>query len=232
MPQTVSNVLLDRLAPADRNRLLQRMTPVSLPVYTVLQEQGTPPQNIYCLTSGMASVVTELATGEGVEVGLIGREGLSSSLSLLGPAMHGTTRTFMQVAGIGLRMDFREFEGEFLANPAISGLVLRYVQYHSFVLSQLAACNRVHEVEERLARWLLMVADRVGSDTIPLTQEFLATMLGTRRSTVTIVAGTLQRSGSIEYHRGQVTITDRERLEASACECYAVTLQLLRTLYA
>ena len=231
MPQPLSNLLIDRLPPAERNRLLKRATPVGLPLNSTLQEQGTPPQFVYFITSGMVSMVTEMSTGEGVEVGLVCREGLTSSFSLLGPSVHGTTRTFMQVAGTGLRMDFRDFESEFLSNPAVAKLVLRYVQYQSFILSQLAACNRVHEVEERLARWLLMVDDRIGQPVIPLTQEFLATMLGTRRSTVTIVAGTLQRSGSIEYHRGQVTIVNRERLEASACECYEVTRRLLQALY-
>jgi hypothetical protein len=160
--------------------------------------------------------------GEAAEVGLVGREGMAEALHLLGPG-HVQTNCFMQIAGTGLRMRFIDFEHIFRRDEAVRGTVLRYVQFQSLVLSQIAACNRLHEVEERLARWLLMVSDRIGDSELRLTQEFLSQMLGARRSTVTLVAGTLQRSGLIEYSRGEVKILDRAGLERAACECYRIT---------
>jgi hypothetical protein len=147
---------------------------------------------------------------------------MAEALHLLGPG-HVQTNCFMQIAGTGLRMRFIDFEHIFRRDEAVRGTVLRYVQFQSLVLSQIAACNRLHEVEERLARWLLMVSDRIGDSELRLTQEFLSQMLGARRSTVTLVAGTLQRSGLIEYSRGEVKILDRAGLERAACECYRIT---------
>ena len=138
----------------------------------------------------------------------------------------------MQIAGTGLRMSFRAFDQMFHQEETLSTLMLQYIQYQSLTLGQIAACNRLHEVEERLARWLLMVEDRVGSSDILLTQEFIANMLGTRRSTVTIIAGTFQRDGLIEYRRGHVRILNRPALESTACECYAITRRLLLNLFA
>ena len=231
MPSPVSNLLLDRLSADTRAQLLRRCQSVSLPSGMHLGRPGEPSPFMYFLTSGICSVVTELANGETVEAGLMGREGLLPTLQLLGSGADIQTSSLMQVSGTGLRMDFRAFEQEFQATEAINRLVLRYVQYQSLSLSQLTACNRVHEVEERMSRWLLMVADRTGEMEMSLTQEFLATMLGTRRSTVSIVAGTLQRSGLIQYQRGRVTILDRDGLQNSACECYAVMRRLLDSLY-
>lgn len=178
----------------------------------------------------MTSIVTAMGTGELAEVGIVTREGFPEALHLLGPALVHT-RGFMQIAGTGLRMSFKAFEQQFLEQESLSRLILRLVQYQSLTLGQLAACNRLHEVEERLARWLLMVQDRIGDPHIPLTQEFLANMLGTRRSTVTIIAGTMQRSGLIEYKRGHVKILDRPGLESIACECYRITHKLFFGLY-
>ena len=171
-----------------------------------------------------------MTEGSAVEVGIVGRDGFPESLHLLGPEL-GHSRCFMQVAGAGMRMDFDEFQQEFLKNSILHERVLRYVQYGTLVLGQLAACNRLHEVEERLARWLLMVQDKVEEPSLRLTQEFLAQMLGSRRSTVTVVAGTLQRAGLITYRRGNVQIVQRESLEKAACECYAISHKFLRNLY-
>lgn len=137
----------------------------------------------------------------------------------------------MQVDGTGMRIRFKQLQQDFMAVPELHARVLQNVQYEALTLAQLSACNRLHEVEERLARWLLMVADRIGSHTLPLTQEFLGEMLGTRRSTVTVSAGTLQRAGLIEYRRGHVRILDRDSLEEAACECYRIVQRLHRNLY-
>jgi hypothetical protein len=178
----------------------------------------------------MASIVTTMSNGDAVEVGIICREGIPEVLQLLGPG-GGFTSCFMQIAGSGFRMDFRIFEQLFLRDEGLRRLVLRYAQYQGRMLAQLAACNRIHEGEERLSRWLLMVHDRLDSREIHLTQEFLANMIGTRRSTVTLMAGILQRGGLIQYQRGHVQILDPESLESTACECYPITRRLFQDLY-
>lgn len=227
----LTNQLLDSLPAADRARLLPRLEPVPLPVRTELYGLAQTPHYVHFLTSGLASVVTEMREGEGVEVGLAGREDFPEALFLLGPAT-GHSRCFMQLEGTALRMDFRQFQQEFLSSEPLRSLVLRHVQYLALMTAQLAACNRLHTVDERLARWLLMVAVRIGSEEIRLTQEFLGAMLGARRATVTLAAGALARSGIIEYRRGYIRILNREALEDTACECFAVTQKLLQNIYA
>jgi CRP-like cAMP-binding protein len=182
------------------------------------------------MTSGIASVVTFMVNGAGAEVGLIGREGLVEAINLLGPAASPTT-AYIQSAGTALRMPFSELQEQFLTPNPLRQRILECVQGHGFVLSQLAACHGLHEIEERLARWLLMVRDRLGSDRFDLTQEFLAEMLGARRTSVTLAAGTLQRSGLIEYRRGHIHIIDRDGLESAACECYPIVRNLVSRLY-
>ncbi len=222
MNHAPTNLLLDLLPAHERAMLMRQLEPVALPVRTVLFEPEQIPHYVHFITSGLASIVTYMKEGEAAEVGLVGREGMAEALHLLGPG-HVQTNCFMQIAGTGLRMRFIDFEHIFRRDEAVRGTVLRYVQFQSLVLSQIAACNRLHEVEERLARWLLMVSDRIGDSELRLTQEFLSQMLGARRSTVTLVAGTLQRSGLIEYSRGEVKILDRAGLERAACECYRIT---------
>ena len=228
MPFSLSNALLESLTPADKSALSAVLEPVPLPTGTLLFEADERPRYVHFLTSGMASIVTSLLDGSSVEVGVVGREGVPEALHLLGPG-NGQTRCYMQVAGSGFRISFRTFQERFFHDRAMQ-VIMRYAQYQGNLLSQIAACNRLHDVEERLARWLLMVQDRIGSPDLPLTQEFLATMLGSRRSTVTIMAGTLQRSGLISYHRGNVRILDRESLVSATCECYAVTSRLFNEL--
>lgn len=230
MAPPVSNLLIERLSPAARASLLPHLEPIALPVNTPIYDPEKIPRHVHFLTSGMASIVTAMTTGDVAEVGIVTREGLPEALHLLGPA-GVQTRAFMQIAGTGLRMPFKAFEHHFSQDTEVAGLLLNFVQYQSLTLGQIAACNRLHEVEERMARWLLMVHDRIPDDDIPLTQEFIANMLGTRRSTVTIIAGTLQRSGLIEYKRGHVRILDRQGLESTACECYGITRRLFTELY-
>ena len=171
-----------------------------------------------------------MSGGSAVEVGLLGREGIPGSIFLLG-SQTGLTRGIIQVGGTGLRMRFKQFQQEYLSRPQLQRRVLELVQHDSLVLAQLSACNRLHEVEERMARWLLMVADRLDKPELPLTQEFLSEMLGTRRSTVTMTAGAMQRSGLIRYDRGRIRILDRKALEDTACECYPVVRNLFQNLY-
>ncbi|HEX5274313.1 MAG TPA: Crp/Fnr family transcriptional regulator [Candidatus Rubrimentiphilum sp.] len=166
------------------------------------------------------SIVSRMKDGNAIEVGTIGREGCSAIPLLLG-ATTTANESYCQVAGIAIQVDAHVFQS-LRSNPTFSHLLDRYVQAYVNMLGQLAACNRLHNVYERCARWLLMTQDRVGTNDIGLTHEYLAMMLGTQRSGVTIAAGTLQQAGFIRYARGVITILDREGLEGASCECYEV----------
>jgi len=226
----LSNLIVNALPAPLKSSLLASLEHVDLPVGTVLSNPGQVPPFAHFMTSGIASVVTFMADGSGAEVGLIGREGLVEAINLLGPGSAPTT-AFIQVEGAALRMPFAELQQLFLTTGPLTQRVLECVQGQGFILSQLAACHGLHEIDERLARWLLMVQDRLGSDRFYLTQEFLAEMLGSRRTSVTLAAGTLQRSGVIEYSRGHIRVLDRKGLESAACECYPVVRDIIARLY-
>jgi CRP-like cAMP-binding protein len=230
MAAELSNLILNALPPELKSSLFARLQPVDLPVGTVLTNPGKVPPFAHFMTSGIASVVTFMSDGIGAEVGVIGREGLVEAIHLLGPATAPTT-AFIQVEGTALRMPFTELQQLFIAHSAISQRILECVQGQGFILSQLAACHGLHEIEERLARWLLMVQDRLQSDRFELTQEFLAEMLGARRTSVTLAAGALQRVGLIKYSRGHIQVIDRTGLENAACECYPIVRDLVARLY-
>jgi CRP-like cAMP-binding protein len=224
------NLFLSSLSEPCQKLILSQCTEVQLPLRTSLSKQDEQPHYAYFLTSGVASVVASSPEGSTAEVGLIGREGVVGSLHLLGPAKV-PTECFVQLAGAGLKMNMSGLRQAFLSSPEIHSRVLEFVQSQSLSLGQIAGCHRFHEAEERLARWLLMAQDRTGSDVLNLTQEFLGMMLGARRTTVTMIAGAMQRSGLIEYHRGRVSIPSRENLEAAACDCYRVVKELYEGLY-
>jgi len=225
-----ANLLLAALPSADRDSLLKRLKPVALPLRTVLYEPDETPKYAHFMTSGIASIVSSMANGASAEVGVWGSEGLVESFHLLGRAKI-PTRCFIQMDATALRMPYKELQKEFLENEGLRETVLQCVQSQGFILGQLAACNRLHEAEERLARWLLVVRDRVESETFFLTQEFLANMLGARRTTVTAAAGTLQRKGFIKYSRGRIRIIDFAGLEDAACECYKTVRNLYLDFY-
>ena len=229
MNQILTNAILNGLSFEQRSNLMRSLTPVALPVRTVLYEPKRVPPYVHFLTSGMASLVNYMYEGEAVEVGIVGREGVPEALHLLGPALLQTT-CFMQVQGTGLRMKFGDFQQIFEREEGTRKALHRFVQFQSLVLGQVAACNRLHEVEQRLARWLLMASDRTGDSHLRLTQEFLSQMLGARRSTVTLVAGALQRKGLIEYSRGAVRILNREGMAGTACECYGIVQKAMQRL--
>ena len=231
MPYPLSNILIDSLPEASRRSLLHHLKPLPLPVKTSLYEPEDVPKYVHFLTSGIASIVTSMAGGDTTEVGTVSREGVPQGVHLLGPVAI-TTRCFMQIAGTGLRMEYKAFERIFNTDESVRRAVLAYAQYQSILLGQMAGCNRLHDVAPRLARWLLMVQDRTGDSVLALTQEFLGQMIGSQRTTVSAVAGTLQQRGLIEYARGKVRITNRTGLENAACECYSATRSILGTLYA
>jgi CRP-like cAMP-binding protein len=225
-----SNLLLNALSPMHRTSLLSRMRPVTLAAREVLYEPDETPKFAHFLTSGIGSIVGTMSNGASAEVGIWGKEGLVECFHLLGAARI-PTRCFMQIEGSALRMPFKELQNEFRENEELRECILQTVQSQGAILGQLAACNRLHEAEERLARWFLMVRDRMESDTFYLTQEFLAVMLGSRRTTVTAAAGMLQRKGLIRYSRGRIHIIDPAGLQKEACECYQTVREIYQNFY-
>jgi len=230
MQSATENLLLASLSTESRDLLLTHSTPVTLPLRTVLYTAGSIPADAYFMTSGIASIVGSTMDGETAEVGVVGREGLVGAVHLLGPAA-APTDCFVQLPATAWKIAYAKLLRIFRSSEEIRMRILELVQEQALSLSQLATCNRLHTAEERLARWLLMVEDRIDSEKINLTQEFLAQMLGAQRTTVTMVAGELQRRGLIEYKRGSVRILNRPELEAAACDCYAVTQKLFGNLF-
>ena len=228
MSQT--NDLIETLPPACQAQVLAFARHVELPQHSVLVRTDEPQAYIYLLTSGVASYVVSVEDGGTAEIGMVGPESVIGATSLLGAAP-AVSQCVMQVDGAGYRIPFAEVKRLFQESAEIRTLVLRSIQTQWLTLSQIAACNRLHHASERLARWLLTASDRMRSDTISLTQESLSQMLGTRRTTVALIAGSLQRSGFIRYQRGQVRIVDRDGLTEAACDCYTVTRRLIDTLY-
>ncbi|MGD0471936.1 MAG: Crp/Fnr family transcriptional regulator [Candidatus Velthaea sp.] len=175
------------------------------------------------------SVVTHMEDGSMVEVGTIGREG-TTAIPLIMGANTTANESFCQVHGRAWKLPAQSFIALLEGSPDFRAAMNRYLQAYVNMLGQMAACNGLHSVLERCARWLLMTQDRVGGSDFPMTHEFLAAMLGSRRSGVTVAAATLQGAGYIRYAHGQVTITDRAGLEATACECYQVAQQQFNSL--
>jgi CRP-like cAMP-binding protein len=214
------NLLLAALSPDDRARVERRLEPVDLPTSKVLYEPGERMEHAYFPLSGVISMVSDMEQGS-VEVGTVGREGMLGIPILLLSAST-TTRAFMQVPGQGWRCSAADLLQCTTEVPAFSRLLHRYMLALFEQVAQSAACNRLHTLEERCARWLLMVHDRVGDEVLPLKQSFLADMLGVHRPAVTLAAGSLQTAGLIRYSRGRVHILDRPLLEQSSCACYRI----------
>jgi CRP-like cAMP-binding protein len=192
-----------------------------MPVGMQLVVPSAPVEFIYFPVSGLISVDALTERGESVEVGVIGREGLSGVYGLLGHSQ-GAHSVIMQGPGAGLRIRVGIVREEFLKGGPFAQLVYSFLYMQMAQMAQSVLCNRLHPVEARMARWMLTACDRTQSDSLLLTQEFLAQMLGSRRSTITVSAGQLQREGLIDYSRGRVKIVDRMGLEAKACECYHI----------
>jgi CRP-like cAMP-binding protein len=223
-PIPIKNKILAALPERDYQHLLVHLEPVELHNGQVLYEIGDTIEYLYFPFNAMISLVTQMEDGKIVEVGLIGNDGISGSSALMGRQV-SFERALIQIPNGGVRVKLSLFKKEFDKGGTMQRLVLGYVTDLMRQVSQTAACNATHTTEERLARWLLMCQDRVDSSKLNLTQEFLAEMLGTRRATVSVAAITLQSANLIHYNRGQITIIEREGLEAFACECYAILKQ-------
>jgi CRP-like cAMP-binding protein len=217
---SIKNLILLGLPADELSAAVKRLEFVELPTPFVLNEAGETITHAYFIDSGLASVLNVMTDGKSVEVGLAGKEGFVG-LPLVVGLSTGPTQVIMQVAGSAHRMTAPSFKELLSRAPVLEKSLNRYAQTLGMQATHVAACNRLHEVEERLARWLLMSQDRLGGDIVPLTQEFLAHMLGTRRASVTVAAGILQKAGLITYNRGNVRIDDRSGLEDATCECYA-----------
>jgi CRP-like cAMP-binding protein len=216
----VQNRLIELLPARDRARLLAACEPVELVLSQVLDDAGSTLRHVYFPTEGFISLVARVDDHPGLEVGMVGCEGMVGTALVLGVGL-SPTRSLVQGAGVSLRMGAPAFRRELKASAALQrqlGLYL-YVLMAQAVSS--AGCLRFHLVGQRLARWLLMSQDRAHNDHFHVTHEFLAYMLGVRRVGVTVAAGELQRRGLIHYHRGELTVTNRAGLEAAACSCYA-----------
>jgi CRP-like cAMP-binding protein len=228
MQETKSgNRLLDILPSDSMKRLLAASSHVELPLGTPVFERDQRPRYLHFLTSGIASVVFNSKEGHSVELSTEGNEGVVGWVYLLGPAPSEGDCT-MQVPGAGYRVPLAAMQREFDGSAETRRCVLAYVQHQTTVANQVLACNRLHRAEARFSRWLLMVSDRIGSDDLAMTQEFMSVMLGTRRTTVAEVAADLARAGAVEGRRGGLRIADRQALESRACECYSI----LKTRYA
>jgi CRP-like cAMP-binding protein len=215
--------VLQYLPPDDRRRLESRATRVALELRQVLYWPDEPITHVWFPVDGIGSLLTLLGAGDTVEAGLVGREGVIGLPLFLGAeATHG--RAVCQVPGDAWRLPAAAFREEAAADGPLRARLLRYTQALFQQVAQTSGCNRLHAHEERCARWLLQLHDRLPGDAFRLTQEYLALMLGLARPSVTVVMGALQRAGLVAYHRGALTILDRAGLEASACECYAITL--------
>jgi CRP-like cAMP-binding protein len=223
----VHNLLLLRAEHVESAGVLRTAEFVRLRLRQILHETGEVIKSVYFPNDGLISIIAVQPDGRSVEVGMTGKEGFVGVPVVFG-FRTGATMAVAQCDGTAYRIDAASLRGLLLKAPRFHASLQQYAMILAAQSIQLAACNRLHSVEERLARWLLMSYDRIGNTTIPLTQEFLAQMLGTRRSTVSLSASILQKRGTIIYTRGNVTIVDKRRLEELACDCYSVIQQQTR----
>jgi len=215
------NRLLAALPPETLASLAQKLQSVSMPAGTVLAEPGAVIDQIVFPTTGLISMLVVTKDGAAIETAMVGREGALGLHRAFGERK-SFTRAETQVGGKFLTIRAASFAQIAKEHAPVRDLIGRYTEVLWAESQQLATCNAIHDASSRLCRWLLQGAERAGSEKLPLTQEFMAQMLGVRRTTVTLLAQTLQRKKLIKYSRGQITILDRRGLEAGACECYHI----------
>lgn len=216
-----ANRILRSLEPAVYEQMRPHLEIVRFPLGRVVYEPGQTLDRVYFPNHGVLSMLTVLENGDLVEIATVGNEGMADLSVFLGLKV-SSSRLLCQVPGDTLWMKTDAFLDLVEQNPGLRMVLGSYMVSMFVLVSQSAACNRLHPVEERCARWILMTHDRVDSDSFPLTQDFLASMLGVRRPSVSVAAGILQRAGLVSYSRGRMTVLDRPGLEAAACECYAI----------
>lgn len=220
-PSASQNRLLAALPRKEYERVAPHVEEVSFEQGQVLYEPNEPIKYVHFPLSGVNSMLVTTRTGASVEISLVGREGFVGFQPLLG-VKSAPNRAISQIPGHALRIKSDTLKKEFDRGDSLQAILHRQIQSQIVQMSQGAACNRLHEVNERMARWLLMMHDRAESDKLPLTHEFLSQMLGANRATVSLTAGVFQQASLIRYARGTITILNREGLEEIACECYQV----------
>jgi CRP-like cAMP-binding protein len=226
----VDNRLLSALPPEDYARLQPHLEPVTFALGELVYDIDGPQGALYFPTTAVISLLYTMEDGSTAEMGLTGNDGVVGIALFLG----GDTtpnRAIVQIAGGALRISAQRLQTEFKQGGALQQVLLRYIQALITQISQTAVCNRLHAVEQRLCRWLLLSHDRVHSNELQMTQDFISHMLGGRRESVTVAAGRLQDAGFIYYTRGHITILDRAGLEATVCECYQVVKQEIDRLF-
>jgi CRP-like cAMP-binding protein len=217
----IANRLLRSLPKVEYEALLPHLELMRFPMGRIVHEAGEEMSHVYFPNHGVLSMLTVLENGDLVEIATVGNEGMADLSVFLGLKI-SNSRLLVQIPGDTLRIEREVFVGLVSRLDGLRIALGEFMVAMFTLVSQSAACNRLHPLEERAARWMLMTHDRVDADTFPITHDFLASMLGVRRPSVTVAAGILQRAGFIAYRRGRMTILDRRGLEASACECYAI----------
>lgn len=220
----IQNKILLSLPPKECDAVVPRLEFLHSQAYAVLHEQGDTLKSAYFCNTGLISILTVFPNGKSVEVGLVGNEGFIG-LPLIAGFRSANTRAEVQIDATTFRLNADTLVKILPDCPRLERRLQQFSQVMAMQVAQIAACNRLHDIDARLARWLLMSADRVESSSLSLTQEFLAQMLGTRRSSVTVSAGNFERTGLISHSRGEVRITDRKGLESAACSCYGMMRQ-------
>lgn len=218
-PYLGKNRVLAALPDRDFEQFFPALETVDLPLRYTLQEAGSRIERVFFVEQGVASVLATMSSGSTVEVGMIGVEGIVGVAGLFG-ARTSPHRIIVQISGIALALPLSACRKAFAASTAFETVALDFANDLFNLSAQTAACNRLHSIEQRCARWLLMAHDRTRRKTMSMTHEFLAATLGVRRAGVTVAAGELQRSGLIKYRSGEVVIRDHAGLVAAACECY------------
>ncbi len=222
--KAVNNKILLAIPESEFRIIRPHLEFLNLPQKRCLHEPNQPLVNVVFPNRGLLSLVVETADGKGVEVGMVGREGVLGIGPWVGLS-RSPLRWVVQIAGTGWRVKVSALQRILQLTTKLQKMLDRYAVLQWLEVTQIAACNRLHNVEERLALWLLMAQDRVESETLSITHDFLATMLGTDRPSVSLAANVLQRKQVIEYRRGIVKILNRRKLEGCACECYIVIRQ-------
>jgi CRP-like cAMP-binding protein len=222
--KAVSNRMLLALPDEEYHAVRPFLGFVSLPHHLSLHEPGQRIEFVYFPNNGLVSLVVPTREGKTVEVGVVGNEGVAGTAAAVG-LPHSPHRAVVQIAGDGFRIQIDRLRSLLPSAPQLQFMVVRYAVILGIQAAQSAACNRLHGIEQRLARWLLMMQDRIHESSLRITHDFLASMLGTDRPSVSLAAGILQKKGTIEYTRDAVRILNRKRLEECACECYAVVQQ-------
>jgi CRP-like cAMP-binding protein len=222
--KAISNVILLSASDNDYSLLRPHLEYLNLPHHLVVHEAGEKLKYAHFPNRGLISLVVAMKDGRTAETGVVGNEGFTGIPAVVGLG-RDMLREIIQIAGDGFRMEVGALQKTLESAPGLQVILCRYGILLGMQVAQTAACNRLHDIKQRLARWLLMTQDRVDSESLPITHDFLATMLGTERPSVTLAAGVLQKEQTIKYTRGAVTIVNRKKLEDSACECYRIIQQ-------